>query len=198
MAQNTDIVMKKLYYYRLFAALDLLNREPARPTLGLSLSHNGLLLDSGAVTSTTPLNFGSSWITECTVRLYAISPFRDRVGACGRSELERQIFDSQVRAAKELLATWEYQDGRDFTAYIPKKVRGGCLASVAGSLCAVGEAFDTIKITALKYWYGRDWRTKIPADDVILAEFPLTVPARIRWGHGAHLVVMDVKQAFAC
>ena len=30
MAQNTDIVMESLYYYRLFSTLHLLNREPAR------------------------------------------------------------------------------------------------------------------------------------------------------------------------
>jgi hypothetical protein len=118
--------------------------------------------------------------------------------AYAKSELERQIFDSQVRAGKELLTTWEQQDDVGFTAYIPKKVRGGCLAALAGSICAVGEAFDKIEITALKYWYGRDWWTKIPTDDLILAEFPLTVPVRIRWGHGAHLVVSDVMTVFAC
>jgi Dimerisation domain len=118
--------------------------------------------------------------------------------ASGKSESERQIFDSQVRAGKELLMSWEHQDDLEFTAYIPKKVRGGRLTDIAGSLCAVGEAFDKIEITALKYWYGRDWKTKIPNDDVILAEFPLTVPVRIRWGYGAHLVVSEVKPVFAC
>ena len=118
--------------------------------------------------------------------------------AHSRSELERQIFDSQVRAAKALLTTWEQAEDCDVTAYAPKKVRGGCLASLAASLCAVGEAFDIIEITAIKYWYLRDWKTQVPADDLILAEFPLTVPVRIRWGQGVHLVVSDVEPVYAC
>jgi len=82
--------------------------------------------------------------------------------AYSRSELERQIFDSQLRAAQALLTSWEQAEDSDFIAYAPKKVRGGCLASLAASLCAVGEAFDTLGITAIKYWYPRDWKTKIP------------------------------------
>ena len=44
--------------------------------------------------------------------------------AYGRSELERQIFDSQVRAAKALLTTLEEEEDSEVTAYVPKKVRG--------------------------------------------------------------------------
>jgi hypothetical protein len=118
--------------------------------------------------------------------------------AYSRSELERQIFDSQVRAAQALLTSWEQPDNSDFIAYAPKRVRGACLASLAASLCAVGEAFDTLEITAIKYWYSGDWKNKIPNDEVILSEFPLTIPVRIRWGHGAHLVVSEAEPAYAC
>ena len=118
--------------------------------------------------------------------------------AYGRSELERQIFHSQVRAAKALLTTLEEEEDSDVTAYVPKKVRGGCLASLAARLGAVGEAFDTIQITTIQYWYGRDWAMKIPTEDLILAEFSLIVSTRIRWGHGVQLVVSDVKPIYAC
>src|SRR5262249_35527934 len=77
-------------------------------------------------------------------------------------------------------------------------VRGGCLASLAARLGAVGEAFDKIEITTIQYWYGRDWAMKIPTEDLILAEFSLIVSTRIRWGHGVQLIVSDVKPIYAC
>jgi hypothetical protein len=46
--------------------------------------------------------------------------------AYGRSALEREIVDSQDRAAKRLLASWRYKDEDvGCIAYVPKKVRGG-------------------------------------------------------------------------
>jgi hypothetical protein len=119
--------------------------------------------------------------------------------AYGRSALEREIFESQDRAAKRLLATWQHTDeDGDCIAYVPQKVRGGCLASLASSLCAVGETFDKIEITAIKYWYGKDWQVKIPTEELILAEFSLVVPVRIRWSQGAHLIISDIGPVYSC
>ena len=117
--------------------------------------------------------------------------------AYGRTELERQIFASEVRAAQSLLAGWEHEDDGDVIAFAPKKVRGGCLASLATSLCAVGEAFDTLHITVMKYWYDRNWKLSFPTD-LILAEFAVRVPIRIRWGCGEHLVVSDAMPPYCC
>jgi hypothetical protein len=44
--------------------------------------------------------------------------------AYGRSELERWIFNSEVRAAQSLLASWEHAYDGDVIAFAPKKVRG--------------------------------------------------------------------------
>lgn len=118
--------------------------------------------------------------------------------AYGRSEFERLIYISELRAAQSLLASWEHEDDGDVIAFVPKKVGFGCLASMASSLCAVGEAFDTLRITVIKYWYDRDWKVKTASEDLILAEFPLVVPIRIRCGYGEHLVVSDVKPLYSC
>jgi hypothetical protein len=118
--------------------------------------------------------------------------------AYGRSELECWIFNSEVRAAQSLLADWEHEDGELAIAFVPKKVRGGCLASLASSLCAVGEAFDVLKVVVIKYWYDRKWRDRMPYEELILAEFAITVPIRLRWGCSEHLVVSDAVPPYCC
>jgi len=69
---------------------------------------------------------------------------------------------------------------------------------LASSLCAVGEAFDILQITVIKYWYDLKWKDSTPSEDLILAEFALSVPIRIRWGWGEHLVVSDVEPLYSC
>jgi hypothetical protein len=118
--------------------------------------------------------------------------------AYGRNELERAIFNSEVRAAQSLLARWQQKDDGLAIAFVPKKVRGGCLASLAASLCAVGEAFDTLRITVIKYWYDPKWKDTMLCEDLILAEFSVTVPIRIRWGCSEHLVAGDAMPPYSC
>jgi len=38
-------------------------------------------------------------------------------------------------------------------------------------LCTVGEAFDTLRITVVKYWYDPKWKDRMLCEDLILAEF---------------------------
>src|SRR5207249_7062432 len=50
-------------------------------------------------------------------------------------------------------------------------------------------AHDIIEMTALKYWYDPQWATRVLTQDVILDEFPLSVPVQLRWGSGEKAVV---------
>jgi hypothetical protein len=91
--------------------------------------------------------------------------------AYGRNELERAIFNSEVRAAQSLLARWQQKDDGLAIAFVPKKVRGGCLASLAASLCAVGEAFKTLRITVIKYWYDPKFSSHVLGTDARRGQF---------------------------
>jgi len=118
--------------------------------------------------------------------------------AYGRNELERAIFNSEVRAAQSFLAGWQQEDDGLAIAFVPKKVRGGCLASLAASLCAVGEAFDSLRIAVVKYWYDPKWKDTMLCEELILAEFAVTVPIRVRWGYSEHLVAVDALPPYCC
>jgi hypothetical protein len=81
-------------------------------------SVNGILIKHDDLAALpTPLNH--EW------RMGRLSP------AYGRNELERAIFNSEVRAAQVLLASWEHEEDGLAIAFVPKKVREGCLASLA-------------------------------------------------------------------
>lgn len=123
--------------------------------------------------------------------------------AYGQSEVERGIYRSEVRAAQSLLSGWKCQEDQEegmVMAFVPKRVRVGCLASLASSLCAVGEAFDTLSMTVIKYWDDPNSKITPPIDlpDWTVSEFALALPIRIRWGCGDHLVVSDVMPFIYC
>jgi hypothetical protein len=65
-------------------------------------------------------------------------------------------------------------------------------------LCTVGEAFDTLRITVVKYWYDPKWKDSMLCEDLILAEFSVIVPMRLRWGRSEQLVVSEALPAYPC
>ena len=69
---------------------------------------------------------------------------------------------------------------------------------MAASLCAVGEAFDSLRIAVIKYWYDPKWKDTMLGEDLILAEFFVTIPIRIRWGCSEHLVAGDAMPPYSC
>lgn len=120
-----------------------------------------------------------------------------------RSQLEREIYMSEVRAAQSLLARWKYQEDqkeRMDVSFVPKRIRVGCLASLASSLCALGEAFDTVRMTVIKYCDDPNSKITPPIDlpDCTISDFALTVPIRVSWGCGDYLVVSDVMPFLYC
>src|SRR5438128_1137349 len=48
------------------------------------------------------------------------------------------------------------------------------------------------------YWYDPQWATRVLTQDVILDEFPLTVPVQLRWGSGEKAVVAEVLPISHC
>jgi hypothetical protein len=125
-------------------------------------------------------------------RLGRISP------AFGRSELERQIYQSLVRGVRTFLDNWRRNEDGEEIAYVAKSVEVGCLASLASNLCAFGEAYNVIRMVVMKYWFEPKWKTRAVCEDQILAEFPLIVPVRTRWRLNQELMVSDVQPLHYC
>jgi len=69
---------------------------------------------------------------------------------------------------------------------------------LASALTTIRRAHDIVEMTALKYWYDPQWATRVLTQDVILDEFPLTVPVQLRWGSGEKAVVAEVLPISYC
>ena len=119
----------------------------------------------------------------------------------GRGELARQIFDSLFHALAAFLETWK-KPGEDGTvdAYVVKevKINADRISSLASALTTIRRAHDIVEMTVLKYWCDPQWATRVLTQDVILDEFPLTVPVQLRWGSGEKAVVAEVLPIAYC
>jgi hypothetical protein len=78
------------------------------------------------------------------------------------------------------------------------KINANRISSLASALTTIRRAHDIVEMTVLKYWYDPQWATRVLTQDVILDEFPLTVPVQLRWGSGEKAVVAEVLPIAYC
>jgi hypothetical protein len=56
-----------------------------------------------------------------------------------------------------------------------------------------------VGITVVKYWYDPSWsEPHLPADDLVLAEYPFHVPLQVRWSAGEDLVGVEIMPMSLC
>jgi hypothetical protein len=137
---------------------------------------------------------GSSCTDEAVAGLPEADPGAWRLGrrnpSFQRGQLERLIFQSLFQSVSAFLKNWNHEKDGFINAYTLKKIKisANRLSSIASALTSIRRAHDVIGVTVLKYLYHPAWPTAWPSSELILGEFPLSVPVQFRWGSGARVV----------
>jgi hypothetical protein len=132
----------------------------------------------------------------CTRQMGLLDPSR------GLGELERQIFQSVFLALSDYVRTWAYTDKNDYIVndYVIKNasITPAWLSVMGSALIATGKAHDMVEANVLKYSNDTRYPEKVPSGDVILNDFPVTLPVQVRWGDDSKVVVAQVLPVARC
>ena len=86
-----------------------------------------------------------------------------------------------------MLDSWKQEEDEIADAYTLKelKISSAHLVSVTNALISLPHVHEIVEITVMKHWYDRSWsEPHLPEDDLILAEYSVHVPLRVRWSAG--------------
>jgi hypothetical protein len=116
------------------------------------------------------------------------------------SEIERRIFKAAFLRIQRMLDTWKSTEDDEINAYTLKTlhVTQPTLACIAAALQNVSPIHASFEILVMKYWYCKSWEEKEPMPDLVLGEFPLSIPLRFQWSLDAGVIKAEVLLLGSC
>jgi len=137
-------------------------------------------------------------------RLPRIAEVPWRIGlrnpAFNGTEIERRIFKAAFLGIQRMLDTWKSPEGDEINAYTLKTlhVTQPTLARIAAALQNVSPIHASLEISVMKYWYCKSWEEEEPMPDLILGEFPLSIPLRFQWCLDAGVIKAEALRFALC
>jgi len=189
--------------YRFYAEEDILS-EGGIQTIEQFLRRESLWFMRVGVIEAKYEGGTTTFTNEAIASLPASSPGDRQIGrlnpSFGLGEIERQIFDSMFEFLSNWFEQWTIRDGTIIEAYAIKEVRvtSNRLSCLASTLLAAKDGVELVELIVLKHWYGGDWLVRVQCDELIIAEFPLTVPIRVRWAKDTALIVTEILHPSDC
>jgi hypothetical protein len=117
-----------------------------------------------------------------------------------RGALERHVFESLFRGLSAWLKNWAHEEEEAVSAYVIKQIdiSPDRLSSIASALTSIGRAYEVAGMTVIKYWYDPEWEVTWLPCDLILAEFPVSIPVRLRLDSAEEAIATDILPGSSC
>jgi hypothetical protein len=117
-----------------------------------------------------------------------------------RGQLEREIFESLYQELSAFLKNWNHEEDGMIDAYAIKEISisPNRVSSIASALTSIRQAYEVIGMTVFKYWYDPAWKLTGPSSDLILAEFPLSIPVRFQLCSAEKVIAVDILSILSC